>query len=200
MARGKKSLIETTNLPIEKTDKEEGQIPYFIIDDEWGVSCDERNEILVHKRLANRTIKDENNIDTYIEQYYSWESICYTSNFTTAIDIYANKKEKEKKSKLIKTKDYKDVIKIQEEIKEIIQEALSFENSKNKEYLSTTSIIDKRAKLEEEILLLKETKEEVEKETEKLLKMIKEKNKIIINSEPSGKTKKNIKKLEEETE
>ena len=93
MARGKKSLIETTNLPIEKTDKEEGQIPYFIIDDEWGVSCDDRNEILVHKRLANRTIKDENNINTYIEQYYSWESICYTSNFTTAIDIYANKKE-----------------------------------------------------------------------------------------------------------
>ena len=184
MARGKKSLLETTDLPIIPTDKEEGQIPYFILDDEWGISCDERQEILVHKKSANRTIKDENGVETHIEQYYMWECIAYTNSFTHTISVYVDKKGKEKKSKLIKSKDYKELIAIQNEIKSTIAKALDF-NGINKEFLSITSILDERAKIEEELKLLRETKKQIEIETDKLLQLIKEKRTIIVsNTEP----------------
>ena len=184
MPRGKRNLSETTNLPIIPTDKEEGQIPYFILDDEWGISCDERQEILVRKKSANRTIKDENGVETHIEQYCMWECIAYTNSFTHTISTYVDKKGKAKKSKLIKSKDYKDLIAIQNEIKSIIAKALDF-NGINKEFLSITSILDERAKIEEELKLLRGTKELIEAETDKLLQLIKEKRTIIVsNTEP----------------
>jgi hypothetical protein len=181
MARGKKSLLETSDLPIVTTDIEEGQIPYFIIDDEWGISCDERQEILVRKKIANRTIKNEQGNEDHIEQYIMWDSISYPHTFTNAIEIYVDKKGKSMKSKLSKSKDYNDLISIQNDIKSIISKALDF-NSVNKDFLSITSVIDKRAKLEKELISLKEIKEQVETETEKLLELIKEKNKIIISA------------------
>ena len=181
MPRGKRNLLETTDLPIIPTDKEEGQIPYFILDDEWGISCDERQEILVHKKSANRTIKDENGVETHIEQYYMWDSVAYTSSFTHAISIYVDKKGKEKKSKLIKSKDYKELIAIQNDIKSTIAKALDFKGV-NKDFLSITSILDERTKLEKELKMLKQTKEQVLQETEKLLELVKEKNKIIIST------------------
>ena len=123
-----------------------------------------------------------------------WEAISYPSNFTKAIEIYVDKKGKEKKSKLIKSKDYNDLISIQNDIKSTIAKALDFD-SVNKDFLSITSVIDKRAKLEEELISLKEIKEQVEIETEKLLELIKEKNRIIISAtEPK---KHRIKKEEE---
>lgn len=184
MARGKKSLLETTDLPIITTDKEGGQIPYFIIDDEWGIACDERNEILVKKKIASRTIKNENGEEDHIEQYIMWEPIVYPDTFTKAIEIYADKKGKEKKSKLIKSKDYNDLISIQNEIKSTIASALDFKGV-NKDFLSITSILDERTKLEEELKMLKETKEQVLSETDKLLQLVKEKRSIIIsNTEP----------------
>lgn len=184
MARGKKSLLETSDLPIITTDKDEGQIPYFIIDDEWGIACDERNEILVHKKVANRTIKNESGVETHVEQYFMWESISYPSTFTKAVELYVDKKGKTMKSKLIKSKDYNDLISIQNDIKSTISKALDF-NNVNKDFLSITSILDERTKLEEELKMLKETKEQVLSETDKLLQLVKEKRSIIIsNTEP----------------
>lgn len=184
MPRGKRNLSETTNLPIIPTDKEEGQIPYFLLDDEWGISCDERQEILVRKKSANRTIKDESGIETHIEQYYTWECIAYTNSFTHAISVYVDKKGKAKKSKLIKSKDYKELVEIQNEINSIISKALNF-NGVNKEFLSITSLLDEKSKLKEELISLKETKIQVEKEVENLMDLIKEKRAIIVsNTEP----------------
>jgi hypothetical protein len=181
MAKGKKSLLETTDLPIIETDIEEGLIPYFLIEDEWGINCDERNEILVRKRTASRTIKDENDVEDHIEQYIVWEAETYSNTFTHTIECYINKKGKEEKSKLIKSKDYKDLISIQNEIKSNISKALDF-NGINKEFLSITSILDERAKIEEELKLLRETKKQIEIETDKLLQLIKEKRSIIISN------------------
>lgn len=181
MAKGKKSLLETTDLPIIETDIEEGLIPYFLIEDEWGVNCDERNEILVRKRIASRTIKDENDVEDHIEQYVVWEAETYSNTFTHTIECYISKKNKEEKSKLIKSKDYKDLISIQNEIKSNISKALEF-NGINKEFLSITSILDERAKIEEELKLLREAKKQIEIETDKLLQLIKEKRSIIISN------------------
>jgi hypothetical protein len=184
MARGKKSLLETSNLPIVTTDIEEGQIPYFLIDDEWGIACDERNEILVHKRIANRTIKNEKGDEDHIEQYIMWDSISYPSTFSSAIESYVNKKGKTEKSKLKKSTNYNDLIKIQNEIKLTIEKSLEF-NGVNSNFLSSMSIIDERAKLEEEIKKLRETKEMIIKETDLLMELVKQKRAIIIsNTEP----------------
>lgn len=181
MAKGKKSLLETTDLPIIETDIEEGLIPYFLIEDEWGINCDERNEILVRKRIASRTIKDENDVEDHIEQYVVWEAETYSNTFTHTIECYISKKDREEKSKLIKSKDYKDLISIQNEIKSNISKALEF-NGINKEFLSITSILDERAKIEEELKLLREAKKQIEIETDKLLQLIKEKRSIIISN------------------
>lgn len=181
MAKGKKSLLETTDLPIIETDIEEGLIPYFLIEDEWGINCDERNEILVRKRIASRTIKDENDVENHIEQYVVWEAETYSNTFTHTIECYINKKDKGEKSKLIKSKDYKDLISIQNEIKSNISKALDF-NGINKEFLSITSILDERAEIEEELKLLREAKKQIEIETDKLLQLIKEKRSIIISN------------------
>lgn len=181
MAKGKKSLLETTDLPIIETDIEEGLIPYFLIEDEWGINCDERNEILVRKRIASRTIKDENDVEDHIEQYVVWEAETYSNTFTHTIECYISKKDREEKSKLIKSKDYKDLISIQNEIKSNISKALEF-NGINKEFLSITSILDERAKIEEELKLLREIKKQIEIETDKLLQLIKEKRSIIISN------------------
>lgn len=184
MARGKKSLLETSDLPIVTTDIEEGQIPYFLIDDEWGIACDERNEILVHKRIASRTIKNEKGDEDHIEQYIMWDSISYPSTFSSAIESYVNKKGKTEKSKLKKSTNYNDLIKIQNEIKLTIEKSLEF-NGVNSNFLSSMSIIDERAKLEEEIKKLRETKEMIIKETDLLMELVKQKRAIIIsNTEP----------------
>jgi hypothetical protein len=181
MAKGKKSLLETTDLPIIETNIEEGTIPYFVLDKEWGIACDERQEILVHKRIASRTIKNEQGVDDHVEQYVMWDSICYPHTFTHAIEIYVDKKGKLAKSKLNKSTDYSDLVKIQNDIKSTIANALDF-SGVNKEFLSVTSILDERTKLEEELKMLKQTKEQVLQETEKLLELVKEKNKIIISA------------------
>lgn len=179
MARGKKSLLETTDLPIVETDKEEGQLPYFLIDDDWGIACDERNEILVRKRIASRTVVNDDTNEKYVEQYTMWDSICYPSNFTNTINCYVDKKSKELKKKITRTKDIKKVLEVENEIKNIIARSLKVDGV-NKEFLSVTSILDERTKLEEELKLLRENKEKVELEVDKLLTLVKEKRSIII--------------------
>jgi hypothetical protein len=185
MAKGKKSLLETTDLPIIATDKEEGQIPYFIIDDKYGVSCDERCEMLCRKKKASRTIKDEEGNPHHVETYYMWESFCYTNSFSSCVENYINIKDRElKKERLIKTKDYNKMIEIQQEIKRIIDNSFS-SNGNNKEFLSITHTIDQQAKLNEELIVLKNLKNQVQDETDKLMQLIKEKRAIIIsNTEP----------------
>ena len=184
MARGRKKASEVKDLPTTVTDKEEGTIPYFLIDDEWGVSCDDRNEILVHKRNANRIIKNDKGEELYIEQYLMWDSVSYPSSFSKALETYAQRKGRQMESKLNKSKDYNEIAKIQNEIKLIIAQALDFKGINNV-FMSTTSVLDDRAELKLQLEALKEAKREVEEETEKLLKLIKEKRQIIVsNTEP----------------
>lgn len=177
MPRGKKALSETSDLEIIKSDKEEGNIPYFLIDDDYGIACDERQEILVHKRIANRTVK--NSDKEYIEQYVSWDSLCYPSNFTNAISCYVERKGRELNKKIKKTKDIQKIIDNQNELKHLISTSLNI-NGINKEFLSITSILDERTKLEEELKMLKQTKDNVLNECEKLIDLVKEKRSIII--------------------
>jgi len=194
MARGKKSLIETSDLPIVEKEEEEGSIPYFIIDDEYGISCSDLCEILVKKRKASRTVSEDNK-PHHIETYWTWDNVCYPSNFSLALSCYCSKKELElKKRKLVKSKDYKDILNVQKEIKDIIYKCLDG-NGINKEFLSFTSVYDERVKLEEEIKQLRDIKNKCLESVESLMDLIKEKRSIVIkNTEP----KKHRTKLENE--
>lgn len=180
MARGKKSLMETTDLPIVETDKEEGNIPYFVIDEEYGIACDDMQEMLCKRVKASKTIKGEDGKESHVETYYKWNNLKYMGNFTSCIEEYAKIKSRDiKKNKLIKSKDFKDVVAIQNEVKQLVADSLS-KDGLNKEFLSITSIIDERAKLEEEIKHLKQLKEQCINDVESLIELVKEKRRIII--------------------
>lgn len=182
MARGKRSLLETTNLPIVETNIEEGVSPYFLIDDKYGIACDERQEMLCRKKKSSRTIKDEYGQPYKIETYYMWESFCYTNSFSSCIENYLKIKDRElKKERLIKTKDYTELINIQNEIKQIISKALSTDGD-NKSVFTISKVIDQQSKLMEEIENLKKIQSQTEKESDKLLQLIKEKRSLIISA------------------
>jgi len=195
MRRGKRNLLETTDLPIIETTIEEGTIPYFIIDDKYGIACDDKCEMICRKKKSNRTIKDEEGNPIYIETYYVWESFCYVGTFSECINRYLLIKDRDiKKERLVKTKDYGKLIEIQNEIKCIVSKALDT-NGVNSQFLSATSIIDDKAKLKEELDCVNSLKEDIEKEYKSFMEMIKDKRKIIIkNTEP---TKHRTKKEEE---
>jgi hypothetical protein len=191
MPRGRKKATELNDLPTVITDNEEGTIPYFVLDNEWGVSCDERQEILVRKRIANRTIKDEEGNDDHIEQYFMWDSVSYCNSFTHIIQCYYERASRIEKKKLQKTTNFDDIKNIYIDVNKKISQALSSDGV-NKEFMSIASILDDKAKLKEELVSLKEKKEKVEKETDKLLQLIKDKTSIIISrTEP---TKHRVKK------
>lgn len=191
MPRGRKKATELNDLPTVITDNEEGTIPYFVLDNEWGVACDERQEMLVHKRLANKTIKNENGEEDHIEQYSMWDAVCYCNSFSHVIQRYYDRVGKLEKKKLIKSTNFDELTNIYNNINKTISDAFS-STGINKEFLSISSILDDKARLKEELLSLKETQEQVEKETDKLLQLIKDKTSIIISrTEP---TKHRVKK------
>jgi hypothetical protein len=184
MPRGKKKTSEILELPIIETTNEEGQIPYFIIDDEWGISCDERQEILVRKKLATKTIKNEEELADHIETYYLWTSNSYLRTFTEALETYYMKTDRIKKNNIKKSTNINDLIDIQKEIYELINKALCF-NGINKTFLSSIDILNEKAQLKETLTDIKNLKTQIETESEKLMQLIREKRSIIVkNTEP----------------
>lgn len=104
MARG---LDE--NLPIKKTDIIDGNIPYLLIDEYYGVACDNYNEILVKKTKARRTNKeDPNNI--FIEEYTKWIDISYYKDLNGALNGYVLRKDRETRMALTEPADLKYLV------------------------------------------------------------------------------------------
>ena len=141
MAKGKESLLETT--PKDKivvTDKEEGSIPFFEFDDEYGIAVDQFQYILVQKKISGRTVTDENG-NEYVESYIKWDTskAKYSSTVEGIIDSYISVIEK-KKLKDLRTKDMNDIIKVRLEIKAIIEKAFN-NTGVNKEILDTANKI-----------------------------------------------------------
>lgn len=191
MAKGKPMNKE---LKIKETKIEEGCLPYFIIDEEYGIACDERQEMLCFKKRANRTIKNDLGVETHIESYWKWDAIAYVHEFSRALELYEFKKDKQLKAeRLTNCTDMKELVKIKEEINEKLQKALKI-NGINKKVIAIGTILDKRFELEREIEELKKAKENCLLEVDKLLKLMREKTKEIISRDTITTPKKRVKK------
>lgn len=187
MPRGKKTLVYP-ELKVIETENEEGTIPFFLIDDEFGIACDQYCYMLCRKKRANKTVKDEDGELIHIESYWMWTAYKYTNSFESIMNTYVSQKERDINKKLVKEKDFKNIIKTYQEIHEIIKNALDVEGL-NKDFLSCSTLIDQRTKLEGDIKLVRELKTKLEKECGELEKLIKEKRKIIIDNSTVKKKK-----------
>ena len=180
MPRGRKKA-EDTELPIITTEEESGTTPFFLIDDEFGIACDQYSYMLCRKKRATRTVKDEDGNDDHIEEYWMWSAYRYTSTFESIMQCYVKQKERDLNKKLIKEKDFKAILKNYEEIHEIIKNALSVEGL-NKDFISINSLIDQRAKLQDEIQAVEKDMNTLKKQCEELQSTIKEARKIVVEN------------------
>ena len=181
MAKGKKSLIETTNPDkIIETDKEEGQIPFFLIDDEYGIAADNLCYMLVNAKKAARTLSDDN-----VETYIKWEPVAYVNTIKRAIEEYSIVKERKLNRKLLKSKDLTEIKNNQDEVRNTIQKALSVDG-KNKHIFEVLDLLQAKEDVLKNINDLKVQKEKLLQLFDEFEALIKEKRKIIIKqTEPT---------------
>lgn len=179
MARGRKPLTELTDLPLVETELEEGQIPFFLIDEEYGVNCDQYCYMLVKKKRATRTIKDEDGKPHHVESYWSWISLKYANTFQYIIECYVSIKGKDLNKKLVKSTDYKDLIKTQEQIRDILNNMFSL--NYNKDFLTVGDKVDTLNGLSKDLKELENTRDMLKKECDDLLAFIKETRKIVMD-------------------
>lgn len=181
MAKGKKPLIETTDPDkIVETDKEEGQIPFFIIDDEYGIAADNLCYMLVNAKKAGRTLSDGN-----VETYIKWEPVAYVNTIKRAIEEYSIVKERKLNRKLLKSKDLTEIKNNQDEVQRIVQKALST-SGKNKQVFETLDLLQAKEDVLKDINDLKEQKEKLLQLFDEFEALLKEKRKIIIKqTEPT---------------
>ena len=180
---------------LEKRDlgAEEGYIPFFLIEDDYGIAADEYCYMLCQRKKMNRTVKDENGNPAYVESYLYWRALKYSGTFQNAIECYVEIKERQLNARHVKNKDYQKVIDVYNEIREIVANAFSATGI-NQEFLSFGDLLSQKNKLLNEIDELSDIKYKVETAADDLLQIIKDKRKIIIG-ETEG--KKHKMKLEE---
>jgi hypothetical protein len=142
-SKGKLSLIDTTNPEdIIETNEEVGSTPFMIIDDDYGIAGCYADYALVYKKKASKTGKIENGEDpTKVYTYYRWEELKYDSKLSGVFDLYL-KTKKLNAFKGQRTKDIKDLIKIEEDLANYIHSVLDInENDKFKEVCNLTDTI-----------------------------------------------------------
>lgn len=143
MARGKVSLVElTAPEDIIETNDEMGSIPFFDIDDEYAISGCYADMALVIRKKASKTGKEENNEDpTKVYTYYRWDELKYDSKISGVLDIYL-KVNRLNKFKSQRTKDIKDLIKIEQDLSDYIHKLLDVkENEQFKQVCDLTDTV-----------------------------------------------------------
>ena len=135
--------------------------------------------MLCKKKRANRTIKDEDGKPNHIESYWSWTPFKYTGTFQSIMETYVEQKERGLNKRIVKSKDFKQIIETYNTIYKIISNSLDVEGL-NKSFMSVTSLLDQKEKLLQEISEVHELKEDLLKEYNELQALIKEKRKIIV--------------------
>lgn len=187
MARGagRKSLLESTDLKIVETDIEEGTIPFFLIEDDYGVAADNNCYMLCERKKASRTIKNESGEPDHVETYFLWNSFKYLSTFKGTLECYLQIKSRKLNARKLKTTTYKDIIDNQNEIKNIIANALKSDGV-NRDFVSFCDLVDKKKELLNDIQEVKNLKNQLIDEVDSLMNLVKEKRRIIItNTEPT---------------
>lgn len=121
----KTKLTDKTDLQIVETNKEEGTIPNisFKGDENWGIAIDDLNHTIVERKVASRTIKNEDGT-SHVESYYRWNPIAYVGTLESAIESYMNKREKRFLKTLHKCDDWSQIVDLRKETMEIVKNSL----------------------------------------------------------------------------
>ena len=177
----RKNLLE--NIEPEKIideGREEGQIPFFVIDEEYGVAVNDLCYMVVCAKKRNKTVEGG-----FVEKLIFYEPVSYVSTFAQAIESYVSIKEKKLNRKLLKSKDLTEIKNNQEEIKMIIKKALST-NGINRKMFDTVELVQAKEDIIKDMDDLKKQKERMLRMFNELESLIKEKRRIIIKqTEPT---------------
>ncbi len=154
MGRGKPSMAANVDKEdIITTDENTGSVPFYLIDDEWGIAADEYCYALCRGKIAHK--KDIVDGKEVIVSYKRWSKVSYYNSIWSVLKGYAEKKEKIDLSQL-KTTDIGKIAQISETIKVIV-------TNKMNEYVFDTNI--------EEIGKLEQTKKKLMKEVKEIAAM-----------------------------
>ena len=132
MSKGMKPLTETTGLPIVNTNGDEGDVPNFLFkgDKDYGIASDDCNYILVERKNASRTIKDDNGTPVKVETYNQWIDKAYFKSFDNCLKTYCEVKDKNFINKLKKETDFNKLIENRDKTYKIISDTLAVNTRK----------------------------------------------------------------------
>jgi hypothetical protein len=193
MARGSKlSLLETTAPEdIIMTNEEVGSIPFFLIDDDYGISGCYADLALVVKKRANKTGKEENGEDpTKVYSFYRWDELKYDSKISGIYECYYKIKELAGFKKIRKSTNLNDLIKIQEEIKVTIHRSLDI--TENNQITQVYDLLDTVAYLKNQITEGKKVLTELNQTCSDTIDELKKSRKIIVENMPKQKKQKEV--------
>lgn len=180
MAKGKQSLKETLDeSQIVQTDEETGSIPFWLIDDTYGISVDQYSFYLVEKKELTRAVKDEKGNIVGGETYIAWQ-FCKTANsFEDALLTYCKVTERKLFSKLVKCKDFRELVKIRLQIQKTINDSFKLDGI-NKELLGACETIEAHQELELRAKEMSKLFDKASVEYEKFMEFLREKTTIIV--------------------
>lgn len=195
MARGRQSLKETIDpSKIIKTYEETGDIPFWLIDKNYGVSADKYGFNLVERKEMTRAVKDEDGNVSGGEIYYAWQFCKSAESFEDGLIAYTKVTECKLMGKLIKCQDFRKLVAIRLQILKTINESFKLDGI-NSNLLDACNTIQGHEELKIKLEEVNKLADDATKTFDNFIEMIKEKRKIIVQEMP--KEKKHRLKLEE---
>ena len=171
MGRGKPSMAANVDKEdIITTNENTGSVPFYLIDDEWGIAADEYCYALCRGKIAHK--KDIVDGKEVIVSYKRWSKVSYYNSIWSVLKGYAEKKEKIDLSQL-KTTDIGKIAQISENIKVIVTKKMN-------EYVFDTNIEEigklehTKKKLMREVKEITAMKESLQKEYDKTMALLKQ--------------------------
>ena len=187
MARGKQSLKDKLNESlIIKTDEEIGDIPFWLIDENYGVSVDKYGYSLVEKKEMTRGVKDDAGNIVGGETYYTWQFCKSASSFEDGLLAYTRVTERKLMSKLVKCQDFRMLVAIRLQIQKTINNSFKI-NGINSELLDACNTIQGHEDLKIKIAEVNKLADDTTEQFNDLIDTIKEKRKIIVQEMPKEK-------------
>lgn len=167
------SNIEVNNTEEGNEIEEIGTIPFFLIDDDYGIAADKLCYMLVRRAEGTKTGDDGESV-----KIYRWTSIAYLKDIPGCVREYMELKIRGKNRKLVKSKDFKDLLSVEKEVVDHINSV--FTNKNKNELLNITEVIQMKEKLKGELEGIRELKEKLLRAYNEFEEMLKEKRRIII--------------------
>ena len=177
MAKGKQALKDI--LPEElivRTD-EEVNVPFWIIDDNYGITVNQYGYELVERKEMMRSVRDEVGNLVSGEVYTTWVFSKSASSFEQAILTYCDKLM----SKLVKCKDFRELVKIRLQIQNTVNNSFKIDGL-NRDVLSACQTIDAHEELKLKLDEINDLSDKATRQFDDFMEFVKEKRQIIVKN------------------